>query len=98
MRMRMHMHTYTCHVGTDKEGRTRSVEAPQVCGRGGFCRLVELLVGESQPRLAEEILSVEVHTAAVGRRRALPARWVGGERRGGCGGGARVPELSIKNG
>ena len=43
-------------------------------------RLVELLVGESQSRLAEEVLSVEVRAAAVGRCRALPARWVGGER------------------
>ena len=61
-------------------------------------RLVELLVGESQSRLAEEVLSVEVRAAAVGRCRALPARWVGGERGGGCGGGAHVPELSIKDG
>ena len=61
-------------------------------------RLVELLVGEPQSRLAEEVLTVEVRAAAVGRCRALPARWVGGERRGGCGGGAHVPELSIKDG
>jgi hypothetical protein len=26
------------HTRTDKEGRARSVEAPQLCGWGGFCR------------------------------------------------------------